>query len=430
MRPTGAIRRPGVPRRFTIGSPVAAVAVLAVAGCGGESGAEAGGSVVQDSAGVAIVTSSGSGSWGSAGGWLLRETLRIDPDESDADRLFEQIVGIDASRDGRIAIVDGAAHRVHTVDREGKPIASFGRAGSGPGEFPNMTLLQSSRRVVVDSLGRIKVPGADGRLSVFSWVGELVDFESRDGGIGTVVGWTRTDSDTVYQEVLAMTLGAEGTPPAFSNSVFRRESDGTLRRVVDLPARRPPDTSTAGVPLMEAFGPIPVWAVHSDGYVAVALPHEYSIRVYDSDGCLVRIIRRDVQGEVVTDRDREAFLDSHRGLLEEGGIPGSVIEQMERGIAFPDRWPVLGQMLGGPEETLWVQRIDRNRAVESASWTEAFMGGLPGFEWDVFDRDGQYLGGIRLPDGFRPFRFRGEDLYGVSEDDLGVQSVVRLTLER
>ncbi len=415
-------------RRPTLGVQLVVMALLA--GCTGDRGAEPTGAMVQDSSGVAIVMNSGPGSWGPSGAWGLRKTLRIDPDESDADRLFEQIVGIDASRDGRFVVVDGGASRVHTFGPEGEAIASFGRVGSGPGEFPAMTLMLSSRRVVVDSLERINIPGVDGRLSVFSWTGDLVDLKTPEPGLTSVMGWVRSEAGLVLKEVLAMTLSADGSPPAFAQTIFRRDGDGAVRRVVDLPARRPPEATSAGVARMEAFGPIPVWTVQSESYVAVALPQEYSIKVCDLEGNLVRVIRRDVPGEAVTARDREAFLNSHREILERGGSPESLIKQMEQGISFPDRWPVLGQLLGGPDETLWVQRIDRNLAVERANWGEAFMGGLPGLEWDVFDWEGQFLGSVRMPEGFRPFQFRGEDLYGVGEDTFGVQSIVRLALER
>ena len=45
-------------------------------------------------------------------------------------------------------------------------------------------------------------------------------------------------------------------------------------------------------------------------------------------------------------------------------------------------------------------------------------------EWDVFDREGRYLGVMDMPTGEIAFKFAGDRIYGVWEDDLDVQHIL------
>jgi hypothetical protein len=47
-------------------------------------------------------------------------------------------------------------------------------------------------------------------------------------------------------------------------------------------------------------------------------------------------------------------------------------------------------------------------------------------EWDVFDRQGRFLGVLTMPSRFQPLRVVDDRVYGVQRDELDVQHVVRL----
>jgi hypothetical protein len=53
-------------------------------------------------------------------------------------------------------------------------------------------------------------------------------------------------------------------------------------------------------------------------------------------------------------------------------------------------------------------------------------GGSGSPDWDVFDRDGRYLGVITMPPRFQPVEFLGDRIYGIQQDDLDVQYIVVL----
>ena len=49
-------------------------------------------------------------------------------------------------------------------------------------------------------------------------------------------------------------------------------------------------------------------------------------------------------------------------------------------------------------------------------------------DWDVFDREGRFLGVVTMPPRFRPSLFLDDTIYGVWRDELDVQYVVRLRI--
>jgi hypothetical protein len=139
----------------------------------------------------------------------------------------------------------------------------------------------------------------------------------------------------------------------------------------------------------------------------------------------VRIIRRAVERKPVTESDRLAFTTMFRKMFTDMGIPPQALDQVLSSISFADNYPAFATLFGGPSGTLWVQQI---RTAEEATAAAGDFNpqdmGSP--NWDVFDAEGRYLGEVRLPDRFTPFRFVDNALYGVARDELDVQHVARL----
>ena len=51
-------------------------------------------------------------------------------------------------------------------------------------------------------------------------------------------------------------------------------------------------------------------------------------------------------------------------------------------------------------------------------------------DWDVFDAEGRFLGTIEMPERFQPIRFQDDRIYGIWRDELDVQRVWVLALDR
>jgi hypothetical protein len=87
-------------------------------------------------------------------------------------------------------------------------------------------------------------------------------------------------------------------------------------------------------------------------------------------------------------------------------------------------------MLGGPDGSIMVQLV-RPIATLSAEEQKGFdlLGGSLGSrQWDVFDREGRYLGVVEMPLNFQPVQFSGNKVYGIQRDELDVQYVVVLNV--
>jgi hypothetical protein len=121
-----------------------------------------------------------------------------------------------------------------------------------------------------------------------------------------------------------------------------------------------------------------------------------------------------------------------REQYEQFGVPPAQAEQIMAGIGFAPYYPAFAQLLVGPGETLWVQRIRSARDMADAAGEAAEFDpqDLASPEWEILDAEGRYLGVVALPDRFNPVAVRGDDLYGVWRDELDVQYVMRVRVHR
>jgi len=87
-------------------------------------------------------------------------------------------------------------------------------------------------------------------------------------------------------------------------------------------------------------------------------------------------------------------------------------------------------LAAGPVGTIWVQHVQPPSELSDETLASSRQDhvvenfGAPG--WEVFDRDGRFLGVVDMPEQFKPILFRHDVIYGVSRDELNVEYVVRL----
>ena len=107
-------------------------------------------------------------------GTFRRTLAKTGADEEIGDFIPAAIVA--DSEHGLIYIADAGRHRVVVVERDGNYVFSFGRDGSGPGEFlyPNGIALDSEKNIYV-------ADSNNGRVQVFSPDGNKIIREIRGG---------------------------------------------------------------------------------------------------------------------------------------------------------------------------------------------------------------------------------------------------------
>jgi len=210
----------------------------------------------------------------------------------------------------------------------------------------------------------------------------------------------------------------------------------TTGAVVDTIALLPQGQTLAGATeeqfSMVLFSPEPVWDLDETGSVYYAMNDQYRVLVNGPDGALTRVITREVERKPVEESDKTAILNTIRDQYGQFGLPPAQIEQLLQGIGFADSYPAFGLLFLGPGETLWVQRIrsakDMAEGAEEEFEFNAQDIGSP--EWEVLDSEGRYLGVVTLPERFQPVNVKGDLLYGIWRDELDVQYIMRLRVDR
>jgi hypothetical protein len=403
---------------------------LVAAGCGGDVGGTGTWSgTVQDSAGVRIVTSPAEGLWTDAAAWRVEEDLRIGVAEGDPELQFGMIGGIDVDAEGRIYALDTQAGRVRVFDPEGELITAFGRIGGGPGE-----LSQAAVGLFVDPARTVLVPDMmNQRVARFSAEGEPLPSATLSLEAGIPMAWSRSPEGHLLQQVRRMDLpGAAPSGARPTDFILVLGEDGAVRdTLASFPAG---ETFTmggpGGAPRIRFFSPERVWAPLDGLRVVMGLNSEYSLSIREGSGEVSTIIRRDFIRRPVTERETRAFLQALFSAWEDAGVPPAAAAQMRDNVEFEDHWPALAALLPGPEGTVWVQRVDPETALDPDDFTDlqSLQPGSPA--WDVFDDRGRYLGVVDMPERFTPSRILEDRVYGIHRDDLGVQRVMRLRLDR
>jgi hypothetical protein len=152
--------------------------------------------------------------------------------------------------------------------------------------------------------------------------------------------------------------------------------------------------------------------------------------VYAPGGKLERVIEKPFEREAVTQADQDMYKDLMRKLAG-GQAPPEQVNQFLSMVKFAEYYPAFAGIAGGPEGSIWVQQLQTAGSLP-ADQREGYNPqqdiGSP--RWDVFDREGRYLGVVTMPARFQPVRFLGDKIYGIQRDELDVQYIVVLHLDR
>jgi hypothetical protein len=391
---------------------------LLAAACGGD-GRFAG--TVTDSAGVQIVTSPPQGMWAAGEVPTIAEELRIGTTGDDPNYQFGQIAGIDVGADGSIYVLDQQSRNVRVFDAQGKYVRTLGGPGSGPGELSALTvgLLVTGDSVLVPDMGQQRVTRylSDGTV-VGSFPTPITE--------GISVRWEHAAGGRIVQQTRFMSFPGQAAVEPKDLLLLRDFSGAILDTVLTLPAGKTLQSNAQGMSV-KFFDAEPVWTMGQDGIVYYAMNNVYRIQGYTADGALKRVVIKDVERKPVGESDKTAFLNMMKKLFASQGVPQAAVDQALSIMSFAEYYPAFATLLGGPEGTLWVQRIQTaDEVMGSADAADFNPQDLGAPTWDVFDADGRYLGEVRLPAKFTPLRFMGDQIWGSQRDELDVQNAVRL----
>jgi hypothetical protein len=334
--------------------------------------------VVTDSAGVTILTSSGTDR---PLPWTLTELALIGgedegPGSFTSATLFN--VGVDSL--DRISVLDDEAMQLHRFSASGETLGSVGRAGGGPGEFARPFALgvnQDGRRAVFDFGKRalLEWGGDDSLLSEVKWPLGASRYPTG------VVGWL---GDTL----LLLTQGGDSLVQDLAlTSIFG--SDTVNLASLSRPRPTMQQFTCVAFSMAPLFSPSLQFNVGA-GQIAVTREAAYVVDLFTAGGR--RSIRRDITPTVPAPADaRRLYPEGMTIRFSGGGDNGSCTtpaEEVAEKAGLAPFIPLVKEVAVAPDGTLWVQRM-------------TFVGEPAAT--DVFNAEGRYLGtmaGRALPLGF------------------------------
>lgn len=410
----------------THAEPLPLLLSLLLAACGSEGGSPTGAAmdVVRDTVGDTLVVRTVSGSAWGADARLVQE-MAFGELDGDLEYLLGDVTSLAVGPDGTIYLVDGQANELRAYDADGTYLRTLAREGQGPGELSQPTALAvlSDGRIVVRDPGntRLQVFSADGSES---WEWPVV----RGGFVSSVPLWQDRD-DNVYVYVI---LNMDADFGDWETGLARIGPDGTPGDTLPDPqvdyetptveARSENSATMSRVPFM----PGETNAFHPGGYYVHGVPTRYAFNLLKEGGPLqIQRVDAPVPVQPGEREARERRIQRNMRRLEPGwnwsgpGIPETKAPYTDFLVARDGRiWVRVAQTAVEEDNPDYDPQEEGS---EPTVWVEPLA-------FDVFGEDGTYFGRVHAPDGFqrRPNPvIDGDNVWGVVEDDLGVQRVVR-----
>lgn len=402
-------------RRWVESWLLPAVAGLTMSSCGSEPPASASAERV-DSAGIEIVTNRGA-AWEAEPAWRLLPTpvLSIGTIEGgDEEQLF-RVVGAARLGDGRVVVANAGSSELRFYQEDGSYLSSVGGSGDGPGEFREMSSLHVG---AVDSLW--VYDRRSRRVSIFSDAGDFArslnvpllgssDFPSFLGVFDDNSALLGTDH--IYSA--ERDVSGINRP---TQTLYRMKSAGGL---VDTIGHFPGtesyvETNGSSLNIMSfKFARSSVVTAAGNGF-HFSSADESEIESYSLDGRPQRLIRWVRAARPVTPADVERWKRERMAGMPEG--LRQMTQAMVDHLPFPETMPSLSEVRVDTEGNIWAQ--------DYQAWdTDAPR-------WFVFGRDGQLLGDLSMPVGFRVYQIGSDYVLGRRIDELEIEHVDVYSLEK
>jgi len=383
---------------------------------------------ITDSAGVTIVKNTATPLWSEGEEWTVTEDLRIGTVAGEPEYQFEVITSIGAGADGTIYVNDMMAREVKAYDPQGQYLKTIGGPGGGPGE-----LSEQAAFMFLDPAGGLVIPDQGNlRVNRYDASGEPIGSFPIDMTSGVPIRWMVDDAGRIIAQLRGLNVEGMAALEQGDPIVVFDTTGAVVDTVALIPQGKTLEGITEGQASIKIFAAEPLWDLDAAGTVYYAMNDQFRILVNTADGTLIRILSKAVEPKPVEESDRNAIRRLMREQYEQFGVPPQAIEQIMQGISFAEFYPAFGQMFIGTGNTLWVQRIRsaRDMAEESEEEVEFDAAAIGSPEWEIFDDQGRYLGVVTLPDRFTPLNSEGDHLFGVWTDELDVQYVMRLQVNR
>jgi len=346
--------------------------------------------------------------------WELEELWRAGG--YDEDVFFGLITQVTNDEQGNIYLLDTQISEVRVFSPEGEELRTLSRQGEGPGEVNrpiDMLFMPDGTLGLAQAFpGKIVQIDLEGNPAGSFEPGSA---DPTQGGFFVFLDAKASASHVVIAGIrLGPTEDMQGQKRTRFLASYAPDGTEDVRYLESSNEFRPPDIRIAE---KDEFFVYPRrWTLDAGGRVYAATARdEFEITVYEPDGSVARVIRRDFTSKKRTADETariEAAFEAQRAQVEAQGLT------ME--IEIEDYEPVISQIRLHNDQ-LWVYHNGSYRDVP-----EGVMG-----IWDVFSKDGRYLQEVSIAvdaDGFQDGLFFVGDkrllvVKGLAEAALAMQNI-------
>jgi len=322
--------------------------------------------------------------------------------------LFD-VRGLALTEGGRVAVANNGSKSIIILDADHRVAAEFGREGVGPGEFTAVESVISvgdSLLVYDPSLRRITVFETDGRLVRTV---DLADIVPQDG-------W----SELLPLDRGLIVLGLGGLGGRRALGTFREPAE--VRLVSGEGAMITSYGTFPGTEMVIAerlMGRLPFGAqLAGTTYANVLVVGEAEgpeIRYYDAAGEFIRVVRWRAKTRRIS-RDRfEEFLQFQ--LQDISPEQRAAARRQLESLPHADHAPPYLDLMATEQGEVWIGTYPGPEALLPTGARRSSR------SWIVVAPDGGLRERVITPVGFKPLLLTSQRIYGVFEDDLGVESV-------
>ncbi len=295
--------------------------------------------------------------------------------------------GFAADGQGLIYVSDTKENHSTVFDAAGTFLKTIGRKGQGPGEFQYLGEIEFSQGRLIASEGK-KITILD-REGGFIRAAKLEDrgMPRRmkalpDGRI--VIETMITDYQSRGHD-RETALDLYSADLAFVKTVYQR------------PIRQyKPITEPVATDLPIPFAAAVSWDLRPDGKIVIGYSESYEIEIHDPDKGRISVIRHACEPVEVTNEDKKIFFAGISYMTQD--VPGAppvlhrgAPDYQIKNTEFPKLKPAFTQMRCDAQGRIWV-------------CLSGPAGEKDGPRHDVFDRNGRFIGRVRLLGGELPYR--------------------------
>ena len=312
-------------------------------------------------------------------------------DSDDPDKSFSGLLTFAVDSDGKIYVLDIKEAKIKVFDSSGKFLKAFGKKGQGPGELgmpSGIQITPENELMIEDSTNR--------RLAFFTREGKFIRNISTAGRLGLIRLVVDQKGNLFGQE-----MSLVNNKMFFELKKFDRELKPlfTLDKV-EFPLPIP--GSGVKVNLMDMMM---IYQFDSKGNLVYGRNKEYEFKVYNPEGKLILIIKKEHSPIKITEKDKEEILNRIPSAAS-----GVSIKDM---FEFPKYFPPYQNFVLDEQGRLFVRSWIKGKNEKD-------------YVIHVFDSEGRFIS--QFTTGLDIRLIKDQKMYGIEENDLGYYLLKRYSL--